>query len=479
MRRILLLSLAGTALVGCKDSNVPFLTAPTNIPNSTAGIQNAVTGLISGSRNDVQSYMVDAAAFARDGGNYTNTEPRFITYELGLDPINPAWSSTWTFSYANILQAHQIISTVPQIAPTLSTAQAAALTGVVQTIEAYNYMNVAEDHDSLGMAILPAQTTGTTPPPAVCFKDGWKYITALLDSAYTNLQAGGGGALPVKLPDGFSAVSASGTAFASFNRALAGKAYLEYAYAIARSSGGSAPTPTTAGSPDLTALTAADNALALSALLDTTKLTVNSPAGFTPDGYSVLHNFSGKSGDAVNPMNGLFGTFRILNTIPSSQDTVKDARWLAKFQITTAAPQQQTYDAPVSPYIYTMYATTDSYIPIVRNEELALVRAQIQLGLGNYATAANYINAVRTRVGKLPAAVIAATYLSTRDALLHEQQISTALEASGDRMIALRMYDLEVQQDTTWGKNDLHTTVQPIPFAETTARGGSFTTTCP
>jgi hypothetical protein len=40
------------------------------------------------------------------------------------------------------------------------------------------------------------------------------------------------------------------------------------------------------------------------------------------------------------------------------------------------------------------------------------------------------------------------------------------------------MYNLAVQLDTTWGAKDLHTTVDPIPFAETTARGGSFVTTC-
>lgn len=486
MRRILLLSLAGASLVACKDSNVPFLTAPTSIPNSTAGIQNAVTGLVAGSRNDIGGYMVDAAAFARDGGNYTNTEPRFITYELGLDPISPAWANQWAFSYANILQAHQIITTIPSIAPTLSNAQQAALTGLVQTLEAYNYMIVAEDHDSLGIAILPATTSGTTPPPAVCFKDGWKYITALLDSAYTNLQTGGGVALPVSLPDGFGAVSGSASAFASFNRALAGKAYLEYAYAIARSTGAGA-TPTTAGSPDPTALLAGDTALARTALLDVGALAPNTAGGFKPDGFSVLHNYSAKSGDAVNPMNSLFGTFRVLNTIPSSQDTVKDLRWKAKFTFTTVPPQQQLYVGPVSSYIYTMYASTDSYIPIVRNEELILVKAQIELALGHYAAAATLINDVRTVVGGLPAATIGANYVSTRDALLHEQQISTAVEASGDRMIALRMYNLAAQLDTTWEHSaatvapngDLHTTVTPIPFAEATARGGTFTTTCP
>jgi hypothetical protein len=478
MRRILLLSLAGAALVGCKDSNVPFLTAPTSIPNSPAGIQNAVSGLLSGSRNDIGGYMVDAAAFARDGGNYTNTEPRFVTYELGLLPITSAWASQWAFSYANILQAHQIIAAVPQVAPAFSTTQTAALTGLVQTIEAYNYMIVAEDHDSLGLAILPAQTTGTTPPPAVCFKDGWKYITALLDSGNASLVAAGGASLPVVLPDGFNAVSGTASNFISFNRALAGKAYLEYAYAIARSAGGVRPTPSTPGSPDLTALLAADTALAHTSLLNPGALTIAQGGGFKPDAYSVMHNFSGKSGDVVNPMNSLFGTFRILNTIPSSQDIVNDARWLAKFAATSNPPQQQPYAGPVSTYLYTMYASTDAYIPIVRNEELTLVQAQVELGLGHYAAAATLINDVRTKVGNLTAATITPDYVHTRDALLHEQQISTAVEASGDRMIATRMYNLAAQLDTTWGTKDLHTTVTPIPFSETTARGGSFNTTC-
>jgi hypothetical protein len=478
MRRILILSIASLTLVACKDSNVPFLTAPTNIPNSPAGLQNAVTGLISGSRNDIGGFMIDAAAFGRDGGNYTNTEPRFITYELGLAPISPAWANTWANSYANILQSHQIITAISQVAPAYTAAQTSALVGVIQTIEAYNYMIVAEDHDSLGIAILPAATSGTTPPPAVCNQDGWKHITALLDSANASLQSAGSIAIPVTLPDGFSAVSASATAFASFNRALAGKAYMQLAYAIARGPGGVRPTPTTPGSPDQTALLAADTALAHTALLNLGALNPPSSGGFTPDGYSVLHNFSGKSGDAVNPMNGLIGTFRILNTIPSSQDTVNDARWKAKFTFTTVAPQQQSYDAPVSSYIYTMYATTDSYIPIIRNEGLALIKAQVELGLSHYATAATYINAVRTSVGKLPAATISADYVSTRDALLHEQQISMAVEASGDRMIAIRMYNLAAQLDTTWGAKDLHTTLTPIPFSEVTARGGTFVTTC-
>jgi starch-binding outer membrane protein, SusD/RagB family len=484
MRRSLSLAVAATvfAASACKDSNVPFFTAPTSVPNSPAGIQNAVTGLLSGSRGDLFSFIVDATGFGRDGANYTNTEPRFITYELGLLPIDPAWASTWANSYANILQSHQIISTIPSVVPAFTTAQSQSLVGVIQTIEALNYMVIQEDHDSAGIAIMPALPTSA--PPAFCAKDGWKYIVALLDSANNALHAAGATPLPVKLPSGFNAVSATATSFSAFNRALAGKAGLEYAYAIARGPGGSPPTPLTPGSPDIAALTRADSAIQASALLDTLHLTPNPAGGFTPDNWTVLHNFSAQSGDLVNPVNANIGTYIVLTPIPSSQDTINDLRWKTKFAVNPHLPVQDPgYSIAASNYIYNMYSTPGAFIPIVRNEELALVRAEIQIGLGNYNAAWAYINEVRTKVGGLAALPVNATYQPTRDAMLHEQQISTAFEASGDRMIAVRMYGLNTVIDQIWAADtafhDHHTDVNPIPFAEVAARGGSFQLSCP
>jgi hypothetical protein len=94
-----------------------------------------------------------------------------------------------------------------------------------------------------------------------------------------------------------------------------------------------------------------------------------------------------------------------------------------------------------------------------------------------------YINDVRTVVGGEPAAT-ASSYVAVRDALLKEQQISTVLEGSSDRAIALRMYKIEAQEDTTWevvhlqGVTDQHTTVIPIPVAVQSAHGGTFTFSC-
>ena len=80
---------------------------------------------------------------------------------------------------------------------------------MVQTIEAYNYMFVAEAHDTLGMAIQPADSAPGTPlPQAVCLKDGWAYIIALLDTANNNLTVAGSIPIPVELPTpGFGGVA--------------------------------------------------------------------------------------------------------------------------------------------------------------------------------------------------------------------------------------------------------------------------------
>lgn len=485
MRRSLVLGLAASLCVAtaCKDSNIPFFTAPTSIPNSLPGVQNAVTGLFSATRGtgDFFGYVVDVTGFARDGADYTNTEPRLILYELGLQPIDPAWPGAWNGFYTNILQAHQILAALPGVLPALTPQQSGAITGVVQTMEALNYMMIADDHDTAGISIMPQAPT--TAPPGLCVRDGWKYIVALLDSANNALVAASGAAIPLKLPSGFNAVSGTATTFSSFNRALAAKANLELAYAIARGPGGTPPTLLSPGAPDQAALLRADSAMLASTLYNPGALAPNPAGGFVPDNFSVLHNFNATSGDVANPVNQNIGTYIVLRNIPAEQDTINDLRWKTKFAANPHAVQQPGYAAATSPYIYNYYPTPNSFMPIVRNEELVLVRAQIQIGLGQYAAAATLINNVRTAVGGLAPATITADYPSTRDALLHEQQISTAFEPSGDRMIAIRMYGVAAKQDSiTWagsGKADLFTTQSPIPFSESAARGGSFTKTCP
>jgi hypothetical protein len=483
-------SLARVALIGvvvagagCTDQNVPFLTAPTGIPNTPTGIQNGMTGLFSATRTDLGNYVILMSGFGRDAANFTNTEPRFVTYNTGNVAISNTWIAIWNNEYTDIAQARGILTTLPKVVPAYSAAQTASLTGIVETMEAYNYMLVAEVYDTNGAAV---QGIGGALPAALCNKDVWQYIVSLLDSANVQLNIAGTTPPPVHLPTGFGAVGAAsgpstvpGT-FAAFNRALAGKAGLELAYAIARSPGGSAPSPISAGSPDQAALLRADSAITSSALLSPGVLGPNPVGGWTNDGFTVLEDFSASSGDQVNPINGLLVTYWMLKGFVAAQDTINDLRFKTKFVSDTANKiQQPSYDSIAIQIHYAMYPSPASAMPLVRNEELTLVRAQIQIGLGNNSMAATLINNVRTAVGGLAPAAIGSDYFSTRDALLHEQQISTAIEASGDRTIAIRMYGLAAVLDNTWGAIDQHTTISPIPFAESAGRGGTWVTSCP
>ena len=216
--------------------------------------------------------------------------------------------------------------------------------------------------------------------------------------------------------------------------------------------------------------------------------------GFKPDAHTVTHDFSPASGDLANPVNGAIGTEAVINDFLADVDTVNDLRFKTKFIINPNPVQQQLYnpvahtsvfDAAIGhdttySYLYFMYPSTASPIPILRNEGLTLIAAQIQMGLGNYTKALALVNLVRTIVGGLPAfpASVASSYSSMRDSLMKEQRISMVWESSADRVIALRMYGLATVADTTWGttgkanedpavtSGDTHITLEPIPATE-------------
>jgi len=509
---------AVATVAACADSNVPFFTAPTSVPNSPAGIQNAVSGLFSASRFDFGDFITEVGAgYSRDGSVFTNTEARTVEYPLGVFPEPSTWAGDWANEYQNIYQAHATLATIAKVSPAYTAAQAAALTGVLQTIEAINYMIVAEAHDTLGIDIQ-AYPPVTSLPPAVCVKNAWQYITALLDSADASLETAGAIPLPIKFPTGFAGVSnAAGPGatlgtFASFNRALAAKAYLELAYAIARtpSGGPNAPTDSTSGLPDQTQLATALADLNASGMWDPSgaSLVPNAAGAFSADSRNVMWDFSAQSGDQVNAIQQQIGTIAQLRDFVSDVDTLHDLRWKAKFIVNPVitgggAVQQQLYNPVASQYLYAMSLSPGSPIPLMREETMTLWAAQIQLGMGNLTQALTYINNVRTAVGGPGLAPYPASdatsglptpYQKVRNDLMREQRISTTWEFSLDRTITIRMYGMAAASDTTWGVagvlphggtedpavtvTDSHTTVEPIPSTEIAGRGGAYTPSC-
>ena len=90
---------------------------------------------------------------------------------------------------------------------------------------------------------------------------------------------------------------------------------------------------------------------------------------------------------------------------------------------------------------FSIWPTTSSAIPIIRNEELILLRAEARLATGDKAGAIADLNQVRVNSGGLPASTLTAA--STDDAILngilYEKRYSTMME--GNRWVDMRRYN--------------------------------------
>jgi hypothetical protein len=249
----------------------------------------------------------------------------------------------------------------------------------------------------------------------------------------------------------------------------------------------------------VSALTRADSALLASALYNPAAITPPASGSFALDPFGVYHTYSAQSGDQTSPLNQWYTELAPMYDMTNDVDTVNDLRWKNKFAPNPVALQLPEYNPVADPMEFLPYASVSSPEPIVRAEELALVRAQIRLGLSDFAGAITLINTVHQQAGGFTSPLaIAATYTDVRDTLLKEQRISTVFEGSADRAISLRMYGLEAVADTTWQATsgpdatavalltaagtpptDLHTTVSPIPAATTQGRNGNYALSCP
>jgi hypothetical protein len=488
------LAAVGLAAIGaCQDTAVPNFRSPQINAETPAGIQYLVTGVVANSRTDLGQDIVSLSGFDRDMGVFTAVDSRFITELMGDGNTIPNsdfyGEGGWSVEFANAKDAEAIIQDLPKVSPAYSASDASLIAGVMKTFEAYNMLLVAETRDTLGVPIFGFVATAANPAPFLCIRDVWKGIAAMLDSAEADLDAGKPGPLPITLPPGFGTANQagpSGTAgtFAGLNRALAAYAKFQYAYGATRVAGGTPATVSTPGSPLASALTSADSAVHASWMYNPGALTPPSAGDFS-DPMAVYHNFSSTSGDADNPVTFSVGqttTLFVLDTVAAEIAAGGDLR-ANKLMTNTQAPNSAAgpaANAQVANMVTVgFYETASSPIPIIRDEELVLIEAAIQLGEGNLSNAIASINAIRSNVGKVaiynPATP---SYVGVRDQLLHEMRASNIGEPGEERLMAVRNYGLQMPQTQTWGKTDLHTTLLPVPIQESGPRNGAIAPAC-
>lgn len=453
----------GMAAVACKDS--PSVTDLNNVSAEAlssgltrASTQLLVTGLLNVDRGNLDARtLIFAETMARDFYRLDNAENRFITELIGSFPADySSFTGGGGFSqfYVEVRSAHTILNALPS-AQGLSAAEVAATRGLVNTIKAQSFYRALELRDSLGIAIDVNKPIDADPAPFVCKPNALAYISLLLDSAATDLAAGGS-AFPFTLPAGFSANGDFTTpaAVLQVNRGLKGKIELYRGLDHQKPNAGSFAA----------AVTAINASFA-------------STSGSTNKG--VYYVFSTAASETTTPLadaniylNPFVGDSIQAGDLRASKVTTVTSKTL--FGVTTK------YKTPL-----TDPANLTRPIAMLKNAELLLLRAQANIELGNLAAAYLDINYVRAQDGGLAAKVPTTKQQAIYD-VLYEKRYSLLAE-SAQRLVDLRAYGLLKAGVTSpngvaggpGAPGDLFQTTLPIPKREFDARNTlTITPTC-
>jgi starch-binding outer membrane protein, SusD/RagB family len=479
MRKLVAAAALAASAVGCSQSEIdisnPNSALASAVASDPTALQLLATGLFTDQRNTRSAMITNTGIFGREMYTFTPQEGRNTTHFLigitvagtqKLDPTGFA-NGSWGGGYGALRDLFNFKNTI-NASTALSAAQKSASLGLAETIEGQLLLEVIDTRDTLG-AIVEVKANPFDLAPFVTRDSVFKYILATLDDANTKLLAGGG-AFPFTIPPGYGAAVAgtdftTPSNFAKFNRAIKARAAAHYATA----GGGAA-----AWQASLTALAASflNAGASTRTAFDVGAYETYGAAPDSPNGLTQATNTT------------LYAHMSFLSDVQLKASGAPDDRYTAK--IRTGLPSRSgpvTGDGPTSASStlgFSMWPTTSSPIPIIRNEELILIRAEAKLATGDKAGAIADLNQVRTNSGGLPASTL--TTASTDDAvltgILYEKRYSLMMEAH--RWVDMRRYGKLslLPLDITSGPNkNFVAKVMPIPQAECLNRlplGGAF-----
>ncbi|HTE47971.1 MAG TPA: hypothetical protein VK636_22200 [Gemmatimonadaceae bacterium] len=448
------------ALGACKDATRPDLNNPGVSDFSTitdlSQVQALATGALDGDRTQIGNWILFGETIGRDGYRLTGSEPRFVTELLGPSINNSDFLGAALWPYAAVRLTNIGISGVTNAPTTVMTVeQQQATLGFLRTIKALIYLRIVEVRDTAG-APINVDIPATDPPaPLSCANDVHNYIAALLDSAATNLSAGGG-SFPFVLPPGFAGFNSPAN-FLKFNRGLAAKNDIYIGFRSFAAS----------GSIDQAALTAASTALA---------------ASFENEGGDLnagpAHDFSTSSGDATNPLfEDSAGTLLRANPRVVAEADPGDIRVATK----THGSSPITQSDLTSSIIFLVYSGPSSQMKILTNKELILMHAEVLWGQGGHDNEAMAkSNIVRVTDGGLTAAATG-THAAVLDEILKQKRYSLLWE-SADRWLDMRLFGklTGAAPPAGIGQERGFDPIPnfPLPFNETSARSGDVSLTC-
>jgi starch-binding outer membrane protein, SusD/RagB family len=400
---------AVSALASCTDAAAPNLPAPSIdqlTQNPTAKTVNgAVDGMFAILRANTTAAADGLGTLGREVAR-TGPDPRFASEWL-IGPLvqgNLALDFGWVNDYAQVLTGVTILDVVPKVAD-YTAAQREGIRGVTKTFMAMAYVDQLRARDTFGI-VLDVDPAGKQLGAFVSRDSGYARVIELLEEAKAHLNAGGS-AFPFALPAGFADFNTP-PAFVKFNRAIKARVEVyrqQWASALAALGESFIQTPSTGQAA----------ALARGAFNSYLSPESNGLFEATPTNRVVVPAF--------------------LDSARKRPDGTLDLRASSKAARFSPALSLNGVTSDVKP---TLYVSLQASVPVIRNEELILLRAEANIALGNAAAAIADLNYVRVNAGGLaPLPDNFAGDLVTE--LLYDRRYSLFFEY-GHRWVDMRRY---------------------------------------
>jgi hypothetical protein len=434
---LLLLGVLTSAGCSFDLSTNPNSPDPIGANPSRAAVAVAANGLLIAFRTDFADFPLDMGVIGREVLRFDGSDPRF-TGELLLGPLDPGSDAFggdhWGDQYASIRGGNLMLAVLPTAAELTAEEQSAA-SGYVKTIQALNYLMILNSHTQDSIPIVTDTSVTAPPAPFQTRATVFAHVVSLLDQARTELLAGGG-AFPFPLPSGFSGFGAPAT-FVQFNRGLRARV----------------------------AIYVNDFTGALTALAESF---VDAPG---PLELGVYMDYGTGAGDLANPLS--IDPQQGENFAHPSLETG------AQLQVDGITLDQRFVDKIVKRPIssnngltsdlgWIRYPSPGSLIPIVKKEELILLRAEANIGLGNLPAALPDINTIRQTSGGLAPLADLGTADAALTELLYNKLYSLMFEGA-HRWIDARHYG-RLDQLPVDRAGDIVFSTLPIPTDETLPR---------
>ena len=471
MKKYIFALLTGVMVtVSCKDSTA---VRPTDAPTADAlsgelrraSLQTLAIALLAADRQTFvgtgSAYPILANIYARDIYRLDPSEPRYLNETIVATPDRGSFAGGggWAGQYVTIRQSNTILAALANPAPgVFSAAELAAVRGFAQTYKAIAYYRIVEMRDTIGVALQKDDPADVVPADIICKKNMNNYVAALLDSANTNLVAAGAINFPWSaFPSGMTAFGRNYRSvpnFVLFNRGWKGK--VDFYRGMDHQN----PQPalfTTAIAELTQALGGAAAGAVPASSFQTGMYYVFVPAGTeaAPNPYSDTRIGINPALDSV-----LAGDTRASKIVARTSTTIQGVT-LTK-TLVKSVPSAANQASP---------------LPVLRDEELVLLRAQAEFEAGQFANGYLDLNSVHTFYGNV-AYVPSVLIDQARSDLLYDKRYSLLGEGV-QRLVDLRAYSrLNAANYPKQTATDAYNTAFPIPKAEFDARNGNITPVC-